>query len=128
MSVSIGPGATTLTVMLRRAELAGERAGEADEAGLRRGVVGLAGRAEQADDRRHEDDPPAAGPQHPCAARLATRKAAVRLASMTDGEVVLAHPQQQPVVGDAGVGDQHLDRAERLLDGRERGIDLGRVR
>ena len=28
------------------------------------------------------------------------------------GEVVLAHPQQQAVVGDAGVGDQHLDGAD----------------
>ena len=31
---------------------------------------------------------------------------------MTDGEVVLAHAQQQAVVGDAGVGHEHLDRAE----------------
>ena len=64
MSVSTGPGATTLTVMPREPELAGERAGEADQAGLRRRVVGLTGRAEQADDRRHEDDPALAGAEH----------------------------------------------------------------
>ena len=85
MSVSTGPGATTLTVMLRDAELAGQRAGEADEAGLRRGVVRLAGRAEQPDDRRHEDDATLAGPQH-ALARPAWRRGRppVRLASITD--------------------------------------------
>ena len=44
---------------------------------------------------------------------------------MTVGEVVLAHAQQQPVAGDAGVGHEHLDRpAELVLDGGERGVDL----
>ena len=39
-------------------------------------------------------------------------------------ERLLAHPQQQRVVGDAGVGDQHLDRPELGLDRAERGVDL----
>ena len=40
------------------------------------------------------------------------------------GERLLAHPQQQRVVGHAGVGHQHLDRAELGLDRAERGVDL----
>ena len=35
------------------------------------------------------------------------------------GPVVLAHPQEQGVGGDPGVGDEHLDRPVRLLDLRE---------
>ena len=53
-----------------------------------------------------------------CTARLATRKPPVRLVSSTRGEVVLAHAQHEHVVGDAGVGHEHLDRAELLLDRR----------
>ena len=68
-----GPGRDDVDGDAARAELAGQRAGEADEAGLGGGVVGLAGRAEQADDRRHEDDAARRGPAHPWAARLATR-------------------------------------------------------
>ena len=37
--------------------------------------------------------------------------------------VVLGHPHQQPVGGDPGVGDQHLDRAVRRLDLGERRLD-----
>ena len=43
------------------------------------------------------------------------------------GELLLAHPHQQRVVGDAGVGDEHLDRAELVLDRGERGVDRGGV-
>ncbi len=40
-------------------------------------------------------------------------------------EVVLAHPQQQPVVRDAGVGHEDLDGATELgLDGVEGGVDI----
>ena len=63
----------------------------------------------------------------PLAARLASRNEPVRLVSMTERPVVLGHPQQQGVGGDAGVGDQHLDRAVLLLDLRERGVDRLRV-
>ena len=41
-------------------------------------------------------------------------------------ELLLAHPQQQGVVGDPGVGHQHLDRALVLLHLLERGVDLPR--
>ena len=64
----------------------------------------------------------------PLAARLATRNEPVRLVSMTARPVVLAHPQQQGVAGDAGVGDQHLDRAVRRLDLGERRLDRRRGR
>ena len=63
----------------------------------------------------------------PLAARLASRNEPVRLVSMTDRPVLLRHPQQQRVGGDAGVGDEHLDRAVRVLDLGERRVDRGRV-
>ena len=46
---------------------------------------------------------------------------------MTDDQSSSRHPQQQRVGGDAGVGDQHLDRAVLLLDLREGGVDGLRV-
>ena len=64
MSVSIRPGATALTVTPRRATSAATRLGEADQAGLRGRVVGLAGVGPQADDRGDVDDAPEAGAQH----------------------------------------------------------------
>ena len=64
----------------------------------------------------------------PCAARLVTRYGRREVGVDHRGEVVLAHPQQQAVVGDAGVRHEHLDRAPELgLDRGERGVDLGAV-
>ena len=116
MSVATGPGATTLHGDAARAELAGDRAGEADQAGLRRGVVRLPGRAEQADDRRHEDDATLAGTQHALRGALGDPEGGGEVGVDDGGEVVLAHPQQQAVVGDAGVRHEDLDRPELRLD------------
>ena len=108
-----------------RAELPGQRSGEADEAGLRRGVVRLAGRAEQPDHRRHQHDAPLAGPQHPLRGALGDPVGSGEVGVDHAREVVLGHAQQQPVAGGPGVGDEHLDRpAELLLDRRERLVDV----
>jgi hypothetical protein len=43
-------------------------------------------------------------------------------------ELLVAHPHEQGVLGDAGIGDQHLDRAaEGLLGRREGRVDGGGV-
>ena len=46
---------------------------------------------------------------------------------MTLREVVVGHAQHEHVGGHPGVGDEHLDRAEGLLDLGEGGVDLGGV-
>ena len=126
MSVSTGPGCHDVDGDAPRPELAGQRAGEPDEAGLGRGVVRLPGRTEQPDDRRHEDDPAPAGPQHALGGPLRDAVGGGEVGVDDGGEVVLAHPQQQPVPGHAGVGHEHLDRpAELLLDRGEGGVDVG---
>ena len=44
-------------------------------------------------------------------------------------EVLVAHPHEQAVAGDAGVGDEHLDRAAEDLLGLGEGlVDRGRCR
>ena len=56
ISVIVKPGATALTRMPRRPELAGERPGQADEPGLRRAVRGGLGDAHLAEPRGDVDD------------------------------------------------------------------------
>src|SRR5690242_209053 len=109
------------------AELAGDRAGEADQPGLGRGVVGLAGRAEQPDDRGDEDEPAVPGPQHAAGGPLGDPERAGQVGVQHPGELLLAHPQQQRVVGDSGVGHQHLHRALLRLDLGEGSVDLLQV-
>ena len=65
----------------------------------------------------------------PLLARRTHRNAPVRLVSRTDVEVLVAHPHEEAVLGDARVGDEHLDRAPELLLGLgERGVDATRSR
>ena len=117
MSVSMKPGATTLAVMPTAAELAGDRPGHADEPGLRRRVVDLAAGSGQADDRADEDDAARTScAASPFAHRRTTRKVPARLASTTDSKASSDIVSSEPVAGDPGVGDEHLDRPELLLD------------
>src|SRR6478672_2416330 len=110
------------------AELARDGARETDETGLRRGVVRLARRAVEADDAADEDDAPATLADHAGggAAGAAERAGEVRV---DDGvELLVAHPHQEGVAGDARVGDEHLHGpAEDLLRGGEGGVDRRRV-
>jgi hypothetical protein len=105
------------------AELASDRARHAHETCLARGVVDLAGRSEQADHGRDQDDPAAAQAQHALRRALdgAERPGQVRLDDRRP--VVLAHPQEQRVAGNAGVRDQHFDGTLRSLDLSEGRLD-----
>ena len=72
--------------------------------------------------------PALAGPQHALGGPLGDAVGGGEVGVDHRGEVVLAHAQEQPVVGDAGVRHEHLDRAELRLDRGERGVDLSRSR
>ena len=125
MSVSTKPGATTLAVIDAAAELAGERPGHADEAGLRRRVVHLAAGAGEADDRADEDDAAALRARSiPLAQRRTTRNVPARLASTTDAnassDIVSARPSRVM----PALATSTLDRTEALLDLGDGGVDL----
>ncbi len=121
------PGATTFAVIAAGAELAGQRPGHPDQAGLGRGVVDLAGRAEQADHRGDEDDPAEPAPHHRPRRPPGDPERTGQVGGDHRVPVVVGHPHQQRVPGDAGVGDHHLDVAEGGLDLGERGLDLSRI-
>jgi hypothetical protein len=105
-------------------QLLGQRGGEADEAGLRRGVRGLAGVAVLADDRRDVDDATGvlgAQEQDGRGPRAVERAAEVDLQRALPLVVLVA--EEQAVDGDAGVVDQDVEAAVVLADGLDR---LGR--
>ena len=83
MSVAMKPGATALTVMLRRATSAATVLVMPIEPGLRGGVVGLAGVGLQADDQATLTMRPKRARSIGLSARRVRRKAAVRLVSIT---------------------------------------------
>ena len=128
MAVATGPGSTTLTVTLRVATSRAIERLRPTRPGLGRGVVGLPGRAGGGHDRRHVDDAAEAGldhgPQRPAHGEERAGEVGVEgvrpvVVAELDGELV--------PVGAGGV-DQDLDRAPRLLDRGEGGVDrLGSV-
>ena len=110
-----------------RAEFAGQRPGQADQAGLGRGVVGLAGRAVQAHHGGDEDEAAPAHPHHAAYRPLGHPVRADQVRVEYLGEVVLAHQRQQRVPGHARVGDQHLHRPLVRFHRGEGGVDRRRV-
>src|SRR2546421_716041 len=104
-----------------------DRPGQPDQPRLARRVVGLPRRAEVADDRGDEDDPPPAGAQHLRGGPLRDPPGTGEVGLDHPGPLLLGHPQQQRVLGDPGVRDQYLDRPQLRLDGAERGVHLSRV-
>ena len=98
------------------AELARERLGHADHAGLRRRVVRLPRVAGGADHRGDVDDASPARLHHAAhhRARQAEDRAQVGLDHLVP--VLVLHAQRQVVARDAGVVDEDVDVAELLLD------------
>ena len=115
--VSMKPGAMALTVMPRAGQLRRQRAHEADDARLRRRVVGLAHVAGDARHRRQADDAPAV-------AQRAALGASTSVMRATDAEVdvdrlvpqLRLHLGQRLVARDAGVVHDDVDAAEALLE------------
>ena len=94
-------------------ELPGDAAGQAEQARLGRRVVGLAGLADLAADRRDVHDPAVARLHHPRrrAPDRVERAGEVRVEHGVP--VLVGHADEQPVAGDAGVVHEHVDRPER---------------
>src|SRR4051794_12447811 len=109
------PGRDDVRGDVAGAELARQRAREADQAGLRRRVVRLAGRAGEPDHRGDEDEPAPLAAQHAAGGPLRDPEGAGEVRVDDALELLVAHPHQQRVVGQPGVGHQHLDRTLVLL-------------
>jgi hypothetical protein len=110
-----------LTVTPR--DLDRDRLRHRDQAGLRGGVVGLAGVGAQPDDGGDVDDPPPARLQHrrDRAARRAERGRQVRVEH--DLPVVVLDLRREAVGAHAGVVDEHEHGAEALFERGEVRID-----
>src|SRR5690606_38708782 len=91
--------------------------------------IGLAGVAGDADHRGDADDAARAALHHPLHRRAGQAEIAFQV-DLDDGlEVLVLHPHQQAVLGDAGVGDQDVQRrAGGFFSPRHQAIDRGRVR
>ena len=123
MSVSMKPGATTLTVMLRDAYSRAIELGRAEERRLGRGVGRLPDVAHLADDARHEDDPAPAAAHHAPARGAGAGDGAADVGRPELLEVLVLEAQEQAVDGDAGVGDEDVELAVALDDAVDRGVD-----
>ncbi len=100
-----------MTVMLRDASSRASERANPIESCFRRGVVDLPRGAEHGDDRGDEDDPARPGAEHSLRRPLDDPEGAREVGVDDRAEVVVGHPQQQHVTGDAGVGDEHVDRS-----------------
>ena len=112
--------------MPRDCELARGGLGQADQAGLRGRVVGLAHLAGLPAHAGDLDDPSGLGPEHRPRDGLERVEGAEQVRLEHLAPRVDAHAHDQVVARDAGVVDQDVDLAERV----ERGLDqrLGRLR
>src|SRR5690606_23588258 len=110
--------------------LAGQRLGEADQAGLGGDVVGLAGVAAQRHHRAEVHHAPEARAQHAAQGGLGEVEGAREVGVDDRLPVVVLHAQHQAVAGDAGVVDEHVEAPEALdhaLDQRLAGGGVGDV-
>src|SRR6266480_3895570 len=110
-----------------RGQLLGDGLGEADQAGLGRGVVGLPFVAVDAYHARDVDDPSPAALDHPASRVLGHEERALQIRVDHGVPVVLADPEQQVVARGPGVVHDHVDPPEVLLYRGDRRLYLGGV-
>src|SRR5213594_3627053 len=122
------PGRHGVHEYIPRGQLLRHRLGEADQAGLGGGIVGLALVARDADDARDVDDPAPATLDHPPGRVLGHQEGALQVRVEHGAPVVLVDPEQQVVPRRARVVHEDVDLAELPLDRADRGLDLSRVR
>src|SRR5439155_24019667 len=100
----------------------------ADDAGLRRRVVRLAGVPVQADDAREVDDRPAAAAHHPAGGGTAGVEDAAQVRVDYGAPILVGHPGDQTVARQPGVVDEDvqlaglLDEPRRVLRLRDVGL------
>ena len=116
MSVSIMPGRDDVHRDAARRHFARQRLGEADQPGLRRGVVGLPGVAHLPDHRADRDDPAAALLQHRPHRRLRQHERGGEVGGHHRVPVLALHAHQQLIARDAGVADDDVEPAVRVDD------------
>src|SRR6201991_1867173 len=109
------------------AQLARQRARHARDAGLGRGVVGLAGIAAGADDRGDVDDAPEALLHHRAHHLARHAEDGLQVGVVHRVPVVVLHAHGQAVARDAGVVDQHVHAAVFLDDALDQRGDAGGV-
>ena len=106
MSVSMKPGATALTVMLRVASSRARALVKPIRPGLGRGIVHLAGIADRADHRADIDDAPAPLLEHAPQADLGETEHRGEIDVQRLLPFLALHAQNQRITCDAGVVDQ----------------------
>ena len=110
--------------------LLGEALGEPDDARLGRRVVGLPRIAVQTGHRRNVDDRAGARPHHAAHHLAAGHEGSGQVGHQHRVPVGALHAHHQPVAGDAGVVDQHVDAplfVQHRIDGGGRGLLVGDV-
>ena len=113
-----------------RGDFLGERFGHADHAGLRGGVIRLAGIADRADHARDRDDAPAAPPHHAAQRRAGEPERRGEIDIEHALPVLVLEAERQHVARQAGIVDQDGERPRRLLrrsDQRVRRRGVGEV-
>ena len=126
------PGAMQLTVMPRLAASAASDFVMPISAGLRRGIIRLAGIAGDPDNRADRDHPPVTAPDHPaqCGARQPEGGGQIDVDDRLP--ILVAQPQRDVVAGNPGIVDEDIDPAHRRLGlaqqavGRRRVGEIGR--
>ena len=121
MSVSMNPGATTLTVMSRDPTSVSHRLREADDRCFRCGVVGLAGIPRDPGDRTHRNDPAPLEPQHAAQGRLRAQVDGSKIRLDHVVPCVDSHAKEEIVASDSGVVHENPDAAQPLFDLGEHG-------
>lgn len=107
MSVSINPGATALTVIWRAASSLAQDLVRPSRPGLGGAVVGLSGVAHLAHDGRDVHDAAVTGLGHDLGGFAGADEGTAQVDGDDAVEVIVLHADQEAVLGDAGIVDQH---------------------
>src|SRR5207248_676700 len=109
------------------AEFAGDGLGEAEQAGLGGGVVGLAGVADDAAGGADVDDAAELAAHHGAGGRADGDEGGGQVGLDDHRPILVGHAEGQAVLGDAGVIDEDVESAVSLGGGGDRGGESGRV-
>src|SRR6266516_3716078 len=110
-----------------RGQLLRHRLRKAEQAGLGGRVVGLPFVADQPHDAGDVDDAAPAALDHPARRELGEQERGLEVRIQHLVPVLLADPEQQVVLGDAGVVDEDVDGPDVRLDRRDEALAVARL-